>query len=526
MPVLLRELTTIRLGGPAKRFEAAKDTDHLIELVREADAQGEPVLVMSGGSNLVIGDEGFDGLVVQVATEALSIDGTTVRADAGVGWDLVVSASLDAGLAGLEALSGIPGSAGGTPIQNVGAYGALTSDVLSALTVYDRASGTVERWGPEQCGFGRHRQSVFKRSDRWIVLDVTWTLRRAGASAPVAYQRLADRLGVELGATVDAVQVRDAVLQLRAESGMLLDPGDHDTWSVGSFFLNPIVAEVPAKARDCPSWADPDGIKLPAAWLINHAGFERGYGRDFGSGEVTLSTKHALAITNRGGATTADVMRLAAHIRCRRRGCIRHPAPSRMRSDQLRNRVTPRPSGPVTLRSVAASAFLPAFIYEIGNGAIAPINALTAVSCGASPELAAFMLALPPIGLVLGDIPSSALVTRFGDRRAMTIAAGAACIALFACFLARSLLVLGPALLLGRGGQLHVLPGSAVVPDRCHAGRAAGARDVDHGRGAPGRAVLRPVHRGRSHCPDGLAGGLSAGDGVCRLRGARARARS
>ena len=131
----------------------------------------------------------------------------------------------------------------------------------------------------------------------------------------MAYQRLADRLGVELGARVDAPTVRAAVLALRAESGMLLDPADHDTWSVGSFFLNPVVAEVPAQARDCPSYPDPDGIKLPAAWLINHAGFDRGYGADFGNGTVALSSKHALAITNRGGATTADVMQFAAHIR-------------------------------------------------------------------------------------------------------------------------------------------------------------------------------------------------------------------
>jgi UDP-N-acetylmuramate dehydrogenase len=314
-PVLLRDHTTMRVGGPALRFEVATDVTTLIELIAEADGRGERALVMGGGSNLVIGDEGFHGLVVQVATSELTIDSSTVRADAGVDWDTVVAASIDAGLAGLEALSGIPGSVGGTPIQNVGAYGALTSDVLSALTVYDRMSRTVRQWGPAECGFGPHRQSIFKRGSRYVVLDVTYELRRSPASAPVSYQRLADRLGVELGAQVAAPDVRAAVLALRGASGMLLDPADHDTWSVGSFFLNPVVASVPEAASGCPSYPDADGVKLPAAWLINHAGFDRGYGAEFGNGRVALSAKHALAITNRGGAATADVMAFAGHIR-------------------------------------------------------------------------------------------------------------------------------------------------------------------------------------------------------------------
>ncbi len=256
-PKLLSDLTTIRVGGPAGRFAVAADTEQLIDLVRRADADSEPVLVMSGGSNLVVGDRGFDGLVVQVASSGLAIDGVIVRADAGVGWDSVVVAALDAGLAGLESLSGIPGSVGGTPIQNVGAYGTLTSDALSALTVYDRATRTVESMTPAQCGFGRHRQSIFKRSPRYVILDVEYTLARSALSRPIAYRRLADRLGVELGERVDALTVRTAVLALRAQNGMLLDPADHDTWSVGSFFLNPVVGEVPGVARDCPAFPGP-----------------------------------------------------------------------------------------------------------------------------------------------------------------------------------------------------------------------------------------------------------------------------
>ncbi|HTZ43930.1 MAG TPA: UDP-N-acetylmuramate dehydrogenase [Jatrophihabitans sp.] len=315
MPVLLSEFTTIRLGGPAARFATARDSAELVELVREADGRGEPVLVLGGGSNLVIGDQGFDGLVVRVASQGMQLSGTTLRVQAGVEWDAVVRESLAAGLAGLEALSGIPGTAGGTPIQNVGAYGALTSNVLSGVTVYDRATGEVEQWDNARCGFGNHRYSVFKRNARYVILDVSYALTASDRSAPVGYAALADRLGVPIGADVPAAEVRAAVLQLRGERGMVLDQDDHDTWSVGSFFLNPVLAEVPARAAESPQYPDPDGTKLPAGWLIQHAGFRPGYGTDWGRGTVALSSRHALAITNRGGATTAEVMKFAAHIR-------------------------------------------------------------------------------------------------------------------------------------------------------------------------------------------------------------------
>jgi UDP-N-acetylmuramate dehydrogenase len=311
----LAELTTMRLGGPASEYEVARATDHLVSLIRDADAAGKPVLVMGGGSNLVVSDQGFDGLVVQVATSGLRIHRDDVMVDAGVEWDPVVVASLDAGLAGLEPLSGIPGSAGGTPVQNVGAYGGLTSDLLGRLTVYDRASGTIEQWAPDRCGFGSHRQSVFKHTDRYVVLDVTFRLTRSVRSRPIHYAGLAGRLAIAPGATAPTSAVRDAVLTLRRERGMVLDADDHDTWSVGSFFLNPVLTSVPGRALDCPRFPDPLGTKLSAAWLIDHAGFPRGYGHDWGRGTVALSSKHALAVTNRGGATTAEVMEFAAHIR-------------------------------------------------------------------------------------------------------------------------------------------------------------------------------------------------------------------
>ncbi|MGH3549201.1 MAG: UDP-N-acetylmuramate dehydrogenase [Pseudonocardiaceae bacterium] len=312
---MLADLTTMRLGGPAGDYEATTSTDDLVALIRDADAAGKPVLVMGGGSNLVVGDQGFEGLVVQVATSGLAVHGEDLIVDAGVDWDTVVEASLDAGLAGLEPLSGIPGLTGGTPVQNVGAYGAVISDLLRRLTVYDRTTAVVEQWLPDRCGFGSHRQSVFKNTNRYVVLDVTFQLTRSTSSRPIHYAGLAERLGVAPGATAPTRQVRDAVLSVRRERGMVLDAGDHDTWSVGSFFINPVLTTVPDKARDCPQYPDPAGTKLSAAWLIDHAGFPRGYGRDRGRGAVALSSKHALAVTNRGTATTTEVMEFAVHIR-------------------------------------------------------------------------------------------------------------------------------------------------------------------------------------------------------------------
>jgi UDP-N-acetylmuramate dehydrogenase len=191
----------------------------------------------------------------------------------------------------------------------------LTSDVLVALTVYDRHTQQVEPWSPDQCRFGPHRQSIFKRSDRYVVLDVTFELADSPESRPIKYADLARYLCVEVGSTAPADKVREAVLELRTSRGMVLDPDDHDTWSVGSFFLNPVLAAVPEAAAGSPQFPDPEGTKLSAGWLVDHAGFPRGYGLDRGRGTVALSSKHALAVTNRGGATTAEVMEFAAHVR-------------------------------------------------------------------------------------------------------------------------------------------------------------------------------------------------------------------
>ena len=310
------DLTTMRVGGPIRQLRVATTIAEAVEIVRDADARRDPLLVMGGGSNLVVGDVGWDGTVVRMAQPEFDIDGERVTASAGVEWEPLVERVVAEGLAGIEALSGIPGSVGGTPVQNVGAYGALTQHVLESVSVYDRTTGEIERWGPERCGFGSHRQSVFKHSDRWVVLEVTYRLRRSGQSAPIEFDGLVRKLGIGKGGTASPADVRAAVLELRRSRKMVLDADDHDTWSVGSFFINPVLAEVPGQVPDeCPRWPDIKGTKLPAGWLIDHAGFPPGYGLDWGNGTVALSSRHALAVTNRGGATTADVMKFAAHIR-------------------------------------------------------------------------------------------------------------------------------------------------------------------------------------------------------------------
>jgi UDP-N-acetylmuramate dehydrogenase len=234
-------------------------------------------------------------------------------ADAGVVWDELVQLTVDKGLSGLAAMSGIPGRAGATPIQNVGAYGSEVSDVLTGLKVLDRQTGQIENWPPHRCGFG-FRTSAFKFTSRYVVLEVALTLPRTTDAPPVRYVEVARRLGIEPGGTVPSKDVRDVVLELRRSKGMVLDAADHDTWSVGSFFVNPFVepAQVPP---GCPHWVVDDQVKLSAAWLIDNAGFAKGFGLDLGRGSVAVSTKHTLALTNRGGATTAELLDLARVIR-------------------------------------------------------------------------------------------------------------------------------------------------------------------------------------------------------------------
>jgi UDP-N-acetylmuramate dehydrogenase len=324
VPTRLAELTTLRLGGPAGRIVDAKTSDELVEVIRSADAAHEPVLIVGGGSNLVAADAGWPGVVVRVRTSGVRIerdgdtsardrrasDTLTVTVAAGESWDDFVALTVAEGWSGLASMSGIPGLTGATPVQNVGAYGSEVADTITSLTVYDRRTREVSSWTPAQCGFG-FRTSAFKHTDRYIVLTVTFVLRRSHESVPVRYLELARRLGIEPGGTAPNAKVRETVLDLRRSKGMVLDASDHDTWSVGSFFVNPFV-DASLAPPDCPQWTVDGRVKLSAGWLIENAGFHRGYGLP---GRVAVSTKHSLALTNRGGATTGELLDLAREIR-------------------------------------------------------------------------------------------------------------------------------------------------------------------------------------------------------------------
>ena len=315
--VSLRELTTLHLGGPADRLVTATSDDDVVEAVRRCDADGTPVLVLAGGSNVVVADEGFRGTVVHVATrgvveESDACSGATVTVAAGETWDDLVVQAVDRGWVGIEALSGIPGSVGATPIQNVGAYGQEVSQTVAQVRTWDRREDRVTTLAAADCGFG-YRTSRFKADPgRYVVLGVRFQLALGDLGAPVRYAELARALDVEVGQRAPMRQVRDAVLALRRSKGMVLDPADHDTWSAGSFFTNPVVApgDVPEGA---PAWPQAGGlVKTSAAWLIERAGFTKGYGAP---GPAALSGKHTLALTNRGSATTGDLLALAGEIR-------------------------------------------------------------------------------------------------------------------------------------------------------------------------------------------------------------------
>jgi UDP-N-acetylmuramate dehydrogenase len=319
----LADHTTLRVGGPAARWVVATTETELVEAVTAGDAAGEQVLVLGGGSNLLVADGGFPGTVVEIATRGIASDvdgadascgGVMVTVAAGEEWDAVVARAVDRGWVGLEALSGIPGSVGATPIQNVGAYGQDVAQTIASVRVWDRKLRGVRTFANADCGFG-YRTSRFKADPgRHVVLDVTFQLTQGDLGTPIAYAELARTLGVEVGRRVPMVDVRDAVLGLRRGKGMVLDAGDHDTWSAGSFFTNPVVSPdvVPEGA---PTWPTDDGVKVSAAWLIAQAGFGKGYGAELTGGRASLSSKHTLALTNRGGATTEDLLTVARAVR-------------------------------------------------------------------------------------------------------------------------------------------------------------------------------------------------------------------
>jgi len=316
--------TTLRVGGPARRLVEAATENDLLAAVREADGQGEPLLVLAGGSNVVIADEGFAGTVVHVATTgieraALGSARERLTVAAGEPWDTVVATATAAGLAGIECLSGIPGSAGATPIQNVGAYGQEVSETIRSVRVLDRGSGAITELTARECAFA-YRSSALRHADTHVVLAVTFELERSELSAALSYGELVRALGIQPGGRAPLGDVRAAVLELRRGKGMVLDPDDHDTWSAGSFFTNPLLepAAFAVLARRAggldgapPSFPAAGGrVKTSAAWLIERAGFAKGEAR----GEVALSSKHALALTNRGGAGAEQIVAFAREI--------------------------------------------------------------------------------------------------------------------------------------------------------------------------------------------------------------------
>ncbi|CAN5268029.1 UDP-N-acetylmuramate dehydrogenase [soil metagenome] len=326
---VLRELTTLRLGGPADRLVAAPDDDALLAAVAMADAEGQPLLLLAGGSNVVVADAGFAGTVVRIQTrgvDAFQMSDGRLQLDvaAGESWDALVATCVEQGLSGIEALAGIPGSVGATPIQNVGAYGQEVADVIVGVRALDRLTGDIHDLDNEACLFD-YRSSVFKRDPgRWLVLRVRFALERTPESEPVRYAELAARLGIVDGERAPLSDVRAAVLALRRSKGMVLDAGDPDTTSAGSFFTNPILlardfdafaqraaARLGADVRP-PAWPVSERqVKTSAAWLIERAGFRRGHGNPDG---IAISSKHTLALTNRGAGTTTELVALAREI--------------------------------------------------------------------------------------------------------------------------------------------------------------------------------------------------------------------
>jgi UDP-N-acetylmuramate dehydrogenase len=319
----LADLTTLGVGGPIDRLVEVTTRDELVAAVRDADDAGRPLLVLGGGSNIVAPDSGWPGDVVLVRTRGVvrrdaadAADGAVeLEVEAGEPWDDLVAATVAQGLAGMEALSGIPGATGATPVQNVGAYGQEVAALITAVRVYDRAAGVERVLTPAELGFGYRDSRLKQQPGARVVLAVTFALRRSDRSSPVSYAELARTLGVELGDTAPLGEVRDAVLALRRGKGMVWDPADPDSRSAGSFFTNPVVP-VAAAVEGCPSWpagvgADgADQVKLSAAWLVQHAGF----GRGTRAGKVGTSSRHSLALTTEPGATATELMAFAERV--------------------------------------------------------------------------------------------------------------------------------------------------------------------------------------------------------------------
>ncbi len=337
--MLLSQLTTAAVGGPAQEYVSASTEEELILALQKTDQDQQRLLVLGGGSNILVADAGFAGTVVHIKTQGIreladsSPERTVLRVQAGHNWDDFVNYTLTRQLSGLEALSGIPGTVGATPLQNVGAYGAEVAHTICAVRSWDRQKQEIKNFEPAELQFS-YRDSLLKQtmqagSPRYVVLSVDFALAAGQLSAPIRYAELARQLGVELGDRVEASRLRHKVLALRASKGMVLDPADRDTYSTGSFFTNPIVdrSKLASLPKDTPHYPviDSQGqlleqqVKLSAAWLIQEAGFDKGFGLEGNSleiagGRASLSTKHTLAISNRGDASCADLLAIAKTV--------------------------------------------------------------------------------------------------------------------------------------------------------------------------------------------------------------------
>lgn len=337
--VPLAPMTTIGIGGPARFFCEAIIVDDVRAAVQWASDNDQPLFIMAGGSNLLISDDGFPGLVLQIGLCGVTVesedDFATVKVAAGEPWDPFVAMAVDRGWAGIECLSGIPGSTGATPIQNVGAYGQDVSETIIRVEALDRTTGRVTSFTKSDCRFG-YRASLFKNHERerYVVLTVTFRLERGGA-ASVRYPELKRYLEERGQSLEDLTTVRNGVIAIRKRKGMVIDPADPDTRSDGSFFMNPVLAPADFAqfrknegADTAPNFPASDGtVKLSAAWLIEHAGFQKG----FTLGNVGLSTKHTLAVVNRGGGTAREVVELVTLVQDRVRkkfGVEIHPEPN------------------------------------------------------------------------------------------------------------------------------------------------------------------------------------------------------
>jgi UDP-N-acetylmuramate dehydrogenase len=313
----LNKYTSLRVGGPAKSIINVSTEEEIIAAIEAAG--DSPILIIGGGSNVLVSDQGFDGTVIHIAnnqaeSEVDACSGATLTIGAGENWDEFVRTTISRGFAGLETLSGIPGTVGAAPIQNIGAYGHEVSEFITRVRTYDREAKAVRTLTNSECEF-EYRNSIFKRTPgRYIVLSVQFQIRRGETSTPITYAELAKKLGIELGEKAPVVDVRTSVMELRAAKGMLLNPEDKDSWSAGSFFTNPIISvEIASSLPDgAPKWPLTDGrVKTSAAWLIEHSGIDKGHAH----GGARVSTKHVLALTNSGNATASELVELAREVR-------------------------------------------------------------------------------------------------------------------------------------------------------------------------------------------------------------------